>query len=192
MYFLLWGLKHRRLIWLSSVVFMRQELKEMLERHRSQNEAWLRARAAENDRERRELCRLRVCKQTNKQTNIFVFTSHSCSLCWISIKKKTHLKRLICSNVNNKTWWGVPQGRVLSPFYSAAVGSALLFYTCFALWATGETFLINDVSGLFLRRRFCRTRRGWRRSRSTSRNGANISSPSCSSSKECEKNILIH
>ncbi|KAM4720118.1 uncharacterized protein FYW61_015674 [Anableps anableps] len=36
-----------------------QELKEMLERHRSQNEAWLRARAEENDRERRELCRLR-------------------------------------------------------------------------------------------------------------------------------------
>ncbi|XP_037547873.1 rab9 effector protein with kelch motifs [Nematolebias whitei] len=35
-----------------------QELKEMLERHRSQNEAWLRARAEENDRERRELCRL--------------------------------------------------------------------------------------------------------------------------------------
>ncbi|XP_037835480.1 rab9 effector protein with kelch motifs [Kryptolebias marmoratus] len=36
-----------------------QELQEMLERHRSQNEAWLRARAEENDRERRELCRLR-------------------------------------------------------------------------------------------------------------------------------------
>ncbi|XP_054878269.1 rab9 effector protein with kelch motifs-like [Poeciliopsis prolifica] len=36
-----------------------QELKEMLEKHRSQNEAWLRARAEENDRERRELCRLR-------------------------------------------------------------------------------------------------------------------------------------
>uniref|UniRef100_A0A3Q3EPR0 Rab9 effector protein with kelch motifs n=1 Tax=Kryptolebias marmoratus TaxID=37003 RepID=A0A3Q3EPR0_KRYMA len=35
------------------------ELQEMLERHRSQNEAWLRARAEENDRERRELCRLR-------------------------------------------------------------------------------------------------------------------------------------
>lgn len=32
----------------------------MLDRHRSQNEAWLRARAEENDRERRELCRLRV------------------------------------------------------------------------------------------------------------------------------------
>ncbi|XP_043951948.1 uncharacterized protein LOC122819345 [Gambusia affinis] len=36
-----------------------QELKEMLEKHRNQNEAWLRARAEENDRERRELCRLR-------------------------------------------------------------------------------------------------------------------------------------
>ncbi|XP_013881412.1 ubiquitin carboxyl-terminal hydrolase 8 isoform X2 [Austrofundulus limnaeus] len=36
-----------------------EELKEMLERHRSQNEAWLRARAEENDRERRELYRLR-------------------------------------------------------------------------------------------------------------------------------------
>ncbi|XP_024124302.1 rab9 effector protein with kelch motifs isoform X1 [Oryzias melastigma] len=36
-----------------------QELQEMVERHRSQNEAWLRARAEENDRERRELCRLR-------------------------------------------------------------------------------------------------------------------------------------
>uniref|UniRef100_A0A1A7ZR76 Uncharacterized protein n=3 Tax=Nothobranchius TaxID=28779 RepID=A0A1A7ZR76_NOTFU len=31
----------------------------MLEKHRSQNEAWLQARAEENDRERRELCRLR-------------------------------------------------------------------------------------------------------------------------------------
>ncbi|XP_069025104.1 rab9 effector protein with kelch motifs [Embiotoca jacksoni] len=36
-----------------------QEVQEMLDRHRSQNEAWLRARAEENDRERRELCRLR-------------------------------------------------------------------------------------------------------------------------------------
>ncbi|CAJ1071095.1 rab9 effector protein with kelch motifs isoform X1 [Xyrichtys novacula] len=36
-----------------------EELQEMLDRHRSQNEAWLRARAEENDRERRELCRLR-------------------------------------------------------------------------------------------------------------------------------------
>lgn len=43
----------------------------MLERHRSQNEAWLRARAEENDRERRELCRLQVSKQTNKQTCLF-------------------------------------------------------------------------------------------------------------------------
>ncbi|XP_071322899.1 uncharacterized protein [Trachinotus anak] len=36
-----------------------QELQEMLDRHRSQNKAWLQARAEENDRERRELCRLR-------------------------------------------------------------------------------------------------------------------------------------
>ncbi|KAF3702350.1 RING finger protein B [Channa argus] len=36
-----------------------QELHEMLDRHRCQNEAWLRARAEENDQERRELCRLR-------------------------------------------------------------------------------------------------------------------------------------
>lgn len=34
----------------------------MLDRHRAQNQAWLRARAEENDRERRELCRLRVSK----------------------------------------------------------------------------------------------------------------------------------
>ncbi|XP_073334432.1 uncharacterized protein [Pagrus major] len=36
-----------------------QELQEMLDKHRSQNQAWLRTRAEENDRERRELCRLR-------------------------------------------------------------------------------------------------------------------------------------
>ncbi|XP_022536602.2 uncharacterized protein zmp:0000001301 isoform X2 [Astyanax mexicanus] len=36
-----------------------QELQEMLERHRVQNKAWLRARAEENDRERKELCKLR-------------------------------------------------------------------------------------------------------------------------------------
>ncbi|XP_053267644.1 rab9 effector protein with kelch motifs [Pleuronectes platessa] len=36
-----------------------QELQELLDRHRSQNETWLRARAEENDRERRELCRVR-------------------------------------------------------------------------------------------------------------------------------------
>ncbi|XP_016340160.1 tip elongation aberrant protein 1 [Sinocyclocheilus anshuiensis] len=37
----------------------KQELQDMLERHRTQNEAWLRARADENDRERKELCKLR-------------------------------------------------------------------------------------------------------------------------------------
>nr|XP_061800295.1 rab9 effector protein with kelch motifs-like [Nerophis lumbriciformis] len=36
-----------------------QELQELLDRHRFQNEAWLRARAEENDRERKELWRLR-------------------------------------------------------------------------------------------------------------------------------------
>ncbi|KAK7898724.1 hypothetical protein WMY93_019577 [Mugilogobius chulae] len=36
-----------------------QEMREMVERHRAQNEAWLRARAEENDRERRELSRMR-------------------------------------------------------------------------------------------------------------------------------------
>ena len=40
-----------------------QELQEMLERHYSKNEAWLRGQAQENDLERRELCRLRVSKQ---------------------------------------------------------------------------------------------------------------------------------
>ncbi|KAG5261767.1 hypothetical protein AALO_G00288110 [Alosa alosa] len=35
-----------------------QELQEMLEKHRTQNEAWLRARAEENDKERKELCKL--------------------------------------------------------------------------------------------------------------------------------------
>lgn len=39
-----------------------QELQEMLEKHRAQNEAWLRARAEENDKERKELCKLRVRK----------------------------------------------------------------------------------------------------------------------------------
>ncbi|ROL54997.1 Rab9 effector protein with kelch motifs [Anabarilius grahami] len=37
----------------------RQELQDMLERHKAQNEAWLRARADENDKERKELCKLR-------------------------------------------------------------------------------------------------------------------------------------
>ncbi|KAG7476980.1 hypothetical protein MATL_G00088550 [Megalops atlanticus] len=36
-----------------------QELQEMLEKHKAQNEAWLRARAEENDKERKELCKLR-------------------------------------------------------------------------------------------------------------------------------------
>ncbi|XP_063770698.1 uncharacterized protein LOC134905261 isoform X2 [Pseudophryne corroboree] len=36
-----------------------EELQEMLEKHKLQNEAWLRARAEENDKERREICKLR-------------------------------------------------------------------------------------------------------------------------------------
>lgn len=43
------------------VVLVLQELQEMLERHRAQNETWLRARAEENDKERKGLCKLRVC-----------------------------------------------------------------------------------------------------------------------------------
>ncbi|KAM8827678.1 uncharacterized protein AB9W97_004026 isoform 2-T2 [Spinachia spinachia] len=57
-----------------------QELQEMLDRHRSQNEAWLRARAEENDRERRELCRLRVSKHT-LPASLF---SISCSIDFLS------------------------------------------------------------------------------------------------------------
>ncbi|XP_073509233.1 kelch domain-containing protein 3-like isoform X1 [Phyllobates terribilis] len=36
-----------------------QELQEMLEKHRLQNEAWLKARAEENDKERKDICKLR-------------------------------------------------------------------------------------------------------------------------------------
>ncbi|CAL8341675.1 unnamed protein product [Arctogadus glacialis] len=36
-----------------------QELEDMLDRHRSQNESWLKARALENDREKKELYILR-------------------------------------------------------------------------------------------------------------------------------------
>ena len=44
----------------------------MLEKHRSQNEAWLRMRAEENDRERRELCRLRVSHHTHTHKSHFL------------------------------------------------------------------------------------------------------------------------
>ncbi|XP_053312753.1 RING finger protein B-like [Spea bombifrons] len=37
----------------------KQEIQEMLEKHRLQNEAWLKARAEENDKERKEICKLR-------------------------------------------------------------------------------------------------------------------------------------
>ncbi|CAH2294343.1 acyl- -binding domain-containing 6-like [Pelobates cultripes] len=36
-----------------------QELQDMLEKHKAQNEAWLKARADENDKERKEICKLR-------------------------------------------------------------------------------------------------------------------------------------
>ncbi|KAM3938066.1 kelch domain-containing protein 3-like [Leptodactylus fuscus] len=36
-----------------------QELQEMLDKHKFQNEAWLKARAEENDKERRDICKLR-------------------------------------------------------------------------------------------------------------------------------------
>ncbi|KYO20662.1 hypothetical protein Y1Q_0012550 [Alligator mississippiensis] len=36
-----------------------QELQEMLNKHKAQNEAWLKARAKENDKERKEICKLR-------------------------------------------------------------------------------------------------------------------------------------
>ncbi|KAM9329580.1 kelch domain-containing protein 3-like [Gastrophryne carolinensis] len=43
----------------SKIKIQQQELQEMLERHKLQNEAWLKARAEENDKERREICKLR-------------------------------------------------------------------------------------------------------------------------------------
>uniref|UniRef100_A0A8C5LI01 Uncharacterized protein n=1 Tax=Leptobrachium leishanense TaxID=445787 RepID=A0A8C5LI01_9ANUR len=36
-----------------------QEFQNLLEKHKTQNEAWLKARADENDRERKEICKLR-------------------------------------------------------------------------------------------------------------------------------------
>ncbi|KAM8961263.1 RING finger protein B-like [Pelodytes ibericus] len=36
-----------------------QELQDMMEKHKAQNEAWLKARAEENDKERKEICKLR-------------------------------------------------------------------------------------------------------------------------------------
>lgn len=52
-----------------------QELQELIEKHRCKNEAWLRARAEENDRERRELCSLRVSKHVTSASFHFL---HSC------------------------------------------------------------------------------------------------------------------
>ncbi|KAM9139001.1 uncharacterized protein ACDP82_008637 [Pangshura tecta] len=39
--------------------YQQQELQEMLDKHKAQNEAWLKARAEENDKERKEICKLR-------------------------------------------------------------------------------------------------------------------------------------
>ncbi|XP_053558376.1 trichohyalin-like [Bombina bombina] len=36
-----------------------QEIRELLEKHKAQNEAWLKARAEENDKERKEISQLR-------------------------------------------------------------------------------------------------------------------------------------
>nr|XP_033784496.1 rab9 effector protein with kelch motifs-like isoform X1 [Geotrypetes seraphini]XP_033784505.1 rab9 effector protein with kelch motifs-like isoform X1 [Geotrypetes seraphini] len=36
-----------------------QEIQEMLEKHKAQNESWLKARADENDKERKKICKLR-------------------------------------------------------------------------------------------------------------------------------------
>ncbi|MBN3295406.1 RABEK protein, partial [Amia calva] len=52
-------LQRERDAYSSQYQLQQQELQEMLERHKAQNEAWLRARAQENDRERKELCKLR-------------------------------------------------------------------------------------------------------------------------------------
>ncbi|XP_043087605.1 tip elongation aberrant protein 1 [Puntigrus tetrazona] len=53
------ALRHERGAQSQHLLRQKQELQEMLERHRTQNEAWLRARADENDRERKELSKLR-------------------------------------------------------------------------------------------------------------------------------------
>ena len=47
----------------------------MLHRHRSQNESWLKARAVENDREKKELYTLRVPPQSRHHPSISLLTS---------------------------------------------------------------------------------------------------------------------
>ncbi|XP_018592264.2 acyl-CoA-binding domain-containing protein 6 [Scleropages formosus] len=46
----------------------KQELQEMIERHKAQNESWLRAWAEENDKERKALCKLReeIMREQNR------------------------------------------------------------------------------------------------------------------------------
>ncbi|CAL8318130.1 unnamed protein product [Lota lota] len=63
-----------------------QELQDMLHRHRSQNESWLKARAVENDREKKELYTLReeVLREQEKlkeeQSNIQKRSQHLLSI----------------------------------------------------------------------------------------------------------------
>ncbi|KAL4617564.1 acyl-CoA-binding domain-containing protein 4-like [Arapaima gigas] len=53
------ALQYERKAYSSQRQKQQQELQEMIERHKAQNESWLRARAEENDKERKELCKLR-------------------------------------------------------------------------------------------------------------------------------------
>ncbi|CAB1352132.1 unnamed protein product [Coregonus sp. 'balchen'] len=56
-----------------------EELRQMLERHRAQNETWLRARAEENDKERKGLCKLRG-RLKEEQGNIQKRSEHLLSI----------------------------------------------------------------------------------------------------------------
>uniref|UniRef100_W5MVX0 Zmp:0000001301 n=1 Tax=Lepisosteus oculatus TaxID=7918 RepID=W5MVX0_LEPOC len=53
------ALQHEREVYSIQYQKQQQELQEMLEKHKAQNEAWLKARAEENDKERKELYKLR-------------------------------------------------------------------------------------------------------------------------------------
>ncbi|KAJ8339366.1 hypothetical protein SKAU_G00361520 [Synaphobranchus kaupii] len=80
------ALQHEREAYNAHHQKQQQELEEMLERHKAQNEAWLRARAEENDRERKELCRLREDvlleqeKLKEEQKNIQKRSEQLCSI----------------------------------------------------------------------------------------------------------------
>lgn len=58
----------------------------MIAKHRSRNEAWLRARAEENDRERRELCGLRVSKHVTSAP--FHFLRSCCRRCCVRPQRR--------------------------------------------------------------------------------------------------------